>query len=320
MGPNADNAMGHFEHTGFLEIDEALLKHFGGSWDNPPVLDSGWENSSDLGKLRERAAKLLDTFAGITPWGWKEPRTTFLLRFWQELLPHLRYIICIRNPLEVARSLEKRDGISIPVAAQLWSQYTREAIRNTERRPRIITFYEDYFSDPAGEITRVVKFCGLEIVEEFSRAQKMISEELRHQTTGTVELLNEESVPLEHKVLYLGLRSLASEERCAMEIDDRPKPWAPNSIGSVLSVLDAMHDQEKLLQLEATLGEKEHQLSSLRARMRAELREKNQLISQLEDHNVRLQVFADAVRQTLAYRLYKTFIRPFRRGETLRGF
>ena len=43
LGANESNQAGHFEHAGFVEINEALLKQLGGSWDNPPRLQSGWE-------------------------------------------------------------------------------------------------------------------------------------------------------------------------------------------------------------------------------------------------------------------------------------
>ena len=33
LGPDSANPEGHFEHTGFLKIDDALLRYFGGSWD-----------------------------------------------------------------------------------------------------------------------------------------------------------------------------------------------------------------------------------------------------------------------------------------------
>jgi hypothetical protein len=302
LGPNAGNAMGHFEHTGFLEIDDALLKHFGGSWDNPPRLKSGWEQDPTLGELIDRAKRLSETFSASAAWGWKEPRSTLLLAFWQRLIPNLRYVICIRNPMEVTRSLAERNGISIPAAAQLWSQYTRAAIRNTEGQPRILTFYEDYFRKPLD------KFCGLDRVEDPSRVQVIISRELRHQTSGTAELLNDASVPLEYKLLYLGLRGLAPAERFSMEVDDCSKTWVSNAIGGVLSVIDDLHEREKILQLEVALGEKEQQLSTLTARMR----EKDRQIAQLEEQRAKLQAFADAVRKTLVYRLYRRIIRPLK--------
>jgi hypothetical protein len=133
-----------------------------------------------------------------------------------------------------------------------------------------------------------------------------------------VELLKEASVSLEHKVLYLGLRALAPEERCAMELDDSTKSRLRNGIGPVLTVIDELHDQVKLLQLETALCVKEYQLRELGGRLREELREKSEQMSQLQNQNIRLQAFADAVRHTLAYRFYKKFLRPFKGSEALR--
>jgi hypothetical protein len=46
------------------------------------------------------------------------------------------------------------------------------------------------------------------------------------------------------------------------------------------------------------------------------LKEKQDELGRLKEHADRLQTFSDAVRQTLAYRFYKNFLRPFRRRET----
>ena len=161
MGTSESNQFGHFEHTGFLEINEALLKYLGGSWDSPPTLQSDWEQDPGLDDLARKASALLKDFAACKHWGWKDPRTTILLPFWRRIVPNLRYVICIRNPLEVAWSLAQRDGQSITGAVHLWRQYTCQAIRSTEGYSRILTFYEDYFCRPTQEVNRLSEFCGL---------------------------------------------------------------------------------------------------------------------------------------------------------------
>lgn len=312
FGPSPDNAMGYFEHAGFLEINDALLKNFGGSWDNPPSLNPGWETDPALRDSDEKAETLLNTFSGDTLWGWKDPRTTLLLPFWQKLLPQLRYIICIRNPLEVARSLEKRDGISIAVGAELWNQYMRSAIMHTEGQSRIVTFYEDYFSNPLDEVNRVAEFCGLETVGDLSKVQEVILGELRHQCGGAVELLSEASIPLEYKLLYLGLRALASGVSGPQMTERGVVEKVALGSGILLTLMDQFHKGERVAQLEGMLAEKERQLSNLQTRMDNELRAKNEQMARLSDHNARLQAFSNAVRQTWAYRVYETFLKPFR--------
>jgi len=309
MGANESNLKGHFEHTGFLDINDVLLKHLGGSWDDPPDLKPGWEQDPALDMIIDQARSLARDFAACTTWGWKDPRTTILLPFWQKIIPNLRYVICIRNPLDVAFSLMKRDDVSIPAAVNLWRQYTCQGIQKTEGHPRILTFYEDYFRQPVHEINRVSVFCGLRNDIDLSEIQENIVGELRHQVRGAMELLNERSISLEDKVLYFSLCALAADHVVEIDNDDSNKTKVRDNLGSVLSLISELHDQEKVLQLEIAVGEKEHELNMLRALMREELKKKDEQIA-------KLQAFADAVRQTVVYRLYRAFLKPFRVPET----
>ncbi|MGZ9155016.1 MAG: sulfotransferase family protein [Candidatus Binatia bacterium] len=312
MGASESNQFGHFEHTGFLEINEALLKYLGGSWDSPPKLQSDWEQDPGLDDLARKASVLLQDFAACKHWGWKDPRTTILLPFWRRIVPNLRYVICIRSPLEVAWSLAQRDGQSITAAAHLWRQYTCQAIRSTEGYSRILTFYEDYFCRPTQEANRLSEFCGLRNATGVSPIEASIAAELRHQVGGVEELLNEPSISIEDKLLYFMLRALPLPGPLATPKDYITGTNVPDGMGSVLRLIAELHGQDKTLQLESAVGEKEQQLHALRAVMREESRRKDETIAQLQDRNARLQTFTDAVRQTLAYRLYRTLLKPFR--------
>ena len=76
--------------------------------------------------VRQRAQALIqDQFAEAQMWGWKDPRTCLTLPFWQQLLPNMRYIICLRNPVDVARSLEQRDSLSAEESSNLWLAYVK---------------------------------------------------------------------------------------------------------------------------------------------------------------------------------------------------
>ena len=86
-------------------------------------------------------------------------------------------------------------------------------------------------------------------------------------------------------------------------------------MSSVLRMISELHDQDKILQLESAVGEKELQLNALRALIREESRIKDEKIARLQDDNTRLQTFADAVRQNRVYRLYRTLVKPFRNSQ-----
>jgi hypothetical protein len=208
MGPNPSNPTGHFEHLGFLKINEALLRRFGGSWDNPPALPPGWQQDSVVQSLARQASKLAEVMsADGRSWGWKEPRTTVLLPFWRTVIHGLRYVICVRNPLEVAESLIQRDGMTIADACTLWRRYMQAALEHTAGQPRTLIFYKDFFYDPLCELNRLAEFCGLEKTANPDRLAGVLAKELRQQRRGACALLMHPIVPLECKLLYLRLRA-----------------------------------------------------------------------------------------------------------------
>ena len=106
--PGPDNPDGFWEHRHFVAINDALLAAFGGTWDAPPSLPPGWHEDPKLTPAYRRAAELIREFRGSSGWGWKDPRNSLTLPFWRHLLPDMRVVVCLRNPLEVAASL--RDG------------------------------------------------------------------------------------------------------------------------------------------------------------------------------------------------------------------
>ena len=132
------NPEGFFEHYRMTRLNERILRAMGGNWREPPALPEGWEESEALAAEREDARALLDrSFAGRSLWGWKDPRNSLTLPFWQSLIPDLRYVICLRNPIDVASSLRKRDRISLEQGLDLWLAYVAGALINTSGQPRI---------------------------------------------------------------------------------------------------------------------------------------------------------------------------------------
>lgn len=139
--PVADNPKGYWEHSELTLVSDAILKRYGGCWDKPPALPQNWETDAALDDLRRRAEQIVqDQFAGVALWGWKDPRICLTLPFWQRLLPDMRYILCLRDPVAVARSLERRDHFSAPESFRLWLTYVSSALHHSERKPRLVVF------------------------------------------------------------------------------------------------------------------------------------------------------------------------------------
>jgi type I restriction-modification system DNA methylase subunit len=123
----------------------------------------------------------------------------------------LKVIVCIRNPLEVARSLFLRGDASEPSQFQLWLTYYRRLLSSTSAEQRLVTHYQSYFQSAPAELQRVLDWLGAEAADAtlvtdatLAKACAHASAELRHHYVTTAELF-EARVPDEVLGLYLNL-------------------------------------------------------------------------------------------------------------------
>jgi hypothetical protein len=213
--PVADNPKGYWEHHELTAISDAILKRHGGSWDEPPLLPPGWETAAAIDDLRQRAQQLIQNqFAGVQLWGWKDPRTCLTLPFWQQLVPNLKYVVCLRNPVDVGRSLEYRDNLSAEKSSNLWLTYVSSALHYTEENPRLVIFYEDLMDDCLRELQRLAGFLGrperAQQADVQEAVQEFIEEQLQHYRTSIVEAAASPGIDPRAKALYLAQRSSVS--------------------------------------------------------------------------------------------------------------
>lgn len=94
-------------------------------------------------------------------WGFKDPRTIRLLPFWQGVLADLgcdvRYVLVLRHPLSVARSLERRDGLSLEEGVRLWVLHLLPGLIQTAGQPRVVIDYDRLLVRPRPELNRLAK-------------------------------------------------------------------------------------------------------------------------------------------------------------------
>jgi len=108
MPPQTDNPDGFWEHLGFVALNDELLNGLGGAWDLPPAANENFKDPR-LDPLRMKARMLIEGFDSRGVWGWKDPRNCLTLPFWQDVLPGMKTIIMVRNPLEAAHSMRERN-------------------------------------------------------------------------------------------------------------------------------------------------------------------------------------------------------------------
>jgi hypothetical protein len=201
----ADNPEGFFEHKALVEMSDEILRRLGGSWHERPVFPPGWELSPLLSDIRKRAVSVIrEDFSERPLWGWKDPRACLTLPFWRSLLPRTCYVLCVRSPLSVARSLELRDGFPIRKSGRLWLDYMASALTQTAGERRMIVAYEDLVASREPEVRRILQF-----IDRRDEASEMTAQaprpDLEHHRTSLAETLSERELPFGTRMLYLGL-------------------------------------------------------------------------------------------------------------------
>jgi hypothetical protein len=202
LGARTANPDGFWEHYRLMRLNEGILRRMGGNWREPPALPDGWEAATELEEERTQARELLDeTFAGHELAGWKDPRNSLTLPFWQQLIPDMRYVICLRNPVDVAASLDRRDGISATTAFQLWLRYLASALVHTASRPRVFVSYESFFDDWHEPVARLAGLIGRE--PDAEPIQETIRDNLWHHRTAPDEVVADPRLPGDVRSLYV---------------------------------------------------------------------------------------------------------------------
>ncbi len=292
MPPNEFNPRGYWEHQPLVDINDALLAMFGGRWASPPDFPPRWHERPELEPLRQEARRILETDFGQTErWVWKDPRTCLTLPFWQPLIPSARFILCIRNPRDVALSLRRRDNFPLAAGGQLWLRYLASAVRHTAGRPRMILSYEELGREPHTGLERLGRFVGLALPldsPETARAwSKVVDPSLGHFRSPLAEVLNEAELPYPVRASYLLLALLSqngeghlsvptdgteagellqlvldsAEAQLAGQSTDHDAELAERSKGWLNDRLD--ESQQEIESLRAALADRDHALDSV---------------------------------------------------------
>jgi len=288
MGPAASNPKGHWEHEPLVRLNDEILASYGGCWDEPPSFPAGWHRSPAMADLRQRAREIVQAdFDGVELWAWKDPRSSVTLPFWQDLLPPMKYIICLRNPLDVAYSLLRRDGSALEKSGEVWLTYTSSAIARTSGKPRLFLFYEDLMDDLAAQVERMAAFIERPGVAPDSLASiaEFIERELEHHRTPLAESLQETAIPFAAQALHLMLRgtvaAAAGQTDRAIDIFSRLSVEADTYLGASKDGVGEL--MEHLAQMASTVENQEQRLQALTAQLKDRLRENDQTLQSVSE-------------------------------------
>jgi hypothetical protein len=145
--PDANNRRGYFEDCDFLALDRRLM--LASTDDAPGHRDWGWTETEHWEEgpaagVRAAARELLAARRREgRRWGWKDPRTTLLLDFWDGLAAEAGaapgYLFVYRAPWDVADAIQ-RLGAEVflrrpEYAYRIWRLYNRRLLEFRRRHP-----------------------------------------------------------------------------------------------------------------------------------------------------------------------------------------
>lgn len=196
MPAREDNPKGFWEHADIVAVHEKLLAHLGSDWNDVRRLPDGWWQRADVSPYRDDLRAIVQRdFSRSALWILKDPRMCRLLPLWLEILrdvgarPH--FVISLREPGEVARSLERRDGILAAEAQLLWLEHLLDAERWSRSYPRVTLTYDELLADWRAAALRLGQVLSLPIRIDDPRAvariESFLEPSLRHHSNAGQE-------------------------------------------------------------------------------------------------------------------------------------
>jgi len=167
MSNTHHNASGHWEPLEVVDMHDRLLAGHGYVWDDPFIPSTICDASTPATQAASHditafvSSHVLPHPVALV----KDPRICHTLPLWQAPLAQAGYttvaILMLRNPLEVAASLQARDQMPTQVGLQLWLRYTLAAEYHTRHLPRVQLRYSVLLNDWQAALSPVTALLNL---------------------------------------------------------------------------------------------------------------------------------------------------------------
>jgi hypothetical protein len=161
LPPASDNRKGFWEQKDLVNIHDRLLRALGSEWSSPLPLPEGWTESLPAFQAEDEITRVIqEEFGGRDIWGVKDPRMCILMPLWLRIFERLQiepfFIRVLRNPLESAKSLERRNGMPQDQSLALWARYNLDACHPSVLANSYTVTYDDFLNAPAAHCRNIL--------------------------------------------------------------------------------------------------------------------------------------------------------------------
>lgn len=168
LQPDSHNPLGYYENKVVVDINDNLLYKFGYEWDNPNALiDSEKDLSANLTQIENF---LEEKFSESSVVVIKDPRFCLTILVWIDACKKLditpKFILLLRNPWAVAKSLHTRNLFSQEKSYQLFTNYLLQAEKYTRNYHRVIIDFHLLLHSTPKVIEKIFKKLSISINNE----------------------------------------------------------------------------------------------------------------------------------------------------------
>ena len=154
-----ENPKGFWEDIDVYQLDCEILAAVGSDWHRLAELHEARCAALENTDFPSRASRLLeDRASGGDLFAFKDPRVSRLLPFWKRRFKEggfdVRYLVALRSPLAVARSLADRNGFDLRKGALLWLDTMLSILRGISHEHFVVVDYDLMLRDPRVQLRR----------------------------------------------------------------------------------------------------------------------------------------------------------------------
>lgn len=318
------NPKGFFEDNAIVfEINEKVIESLGCRWHSIPAFECDSSNAVII-ELQNKAEMLLEKKFNQASWcGFKDPRTSRLLPFWEVIFQKMAlqdsYIFALRNPLSSVASFEKYDELSRAKGFFLWLAHVIPAISYILDKNALVVSYEEILAAPQKQLARIHQGIECAIPMESSAIAEFCEDFLdpalfRNQFTYE-ELINDHQVPPILIRVYDLLTQVALD-KLSLHSTEFKNDWhkiceSYHNFMKDFYFADMTSDEvlkNKLLEKNLIISEKDHKI----AEQTQEIAEQSQRI---DEQTLRIAEQAQFIHELLSSRSWR-WTKPIRKLST----
>jgi hypothetical protein len=263
--PQDDNPRGFFESATLVAAHNDLLASAASRWDDWRQFDPLWFRTRESEEHRQKIRMLLvEEFGGEPLICIKDPRICRFVPFVCAILAEMNYspvaVLPVRNPLEVALSLQRRDNIALSTSVLLWLRHVLDAEFYSRHMPRCFLSYEDLLTDWRRQMERVAETTGIGWPDRSdlsaSQIDDFLSADLRHERFPFDAATDHPAVVPLARDAYDALTDIVSHgeskemldrlDRLRAEFDEACRTFAPALAEAVEAQRDLASERDSL--------------------------------------------------------------------------